>query len=86
MERCGSEANVDSGTLDTQSRKFGIGRGVEVLRMVETLAVIVESETAGGRDGTTSDGKIKSKRFEAAAESVHTQRRKLAMRRPTSIA
>ena len=24
MEKCGSEANVDSGTLDTQSQKFGM--------------------------------------------------------------
>ena len=35
MERCGSEVNVDSGTVDTRSRKFGIGQGVEVSRMVE---------------------------------------------------
>ena len=44
MERCGSEANADSGILDMRSRKFGIGRGVEVLRMVEKLVAIAESE------------------------------------------
>ena len=54
--------------------------------MVETLAAIVESETAGGRDGTTSNSKIESKQFEAAAKSVHAQRHKLVTRRPTSIA
>ena len=48
--------------------------------MVEMLVAIVESETAGGRDGTTSNSKIESKRFKAAAKSVHAQRRKLAMR------
>ena len=54
--------------------------------MVERLAVIVESETAGGRDGTTSDSNVESKRVRAAAESVHAQRCKLPTRRLTSIA
>ena len=39
-----------------------------------------ESGMDGGRDGMTSDSDIESKQVEVAAESVYTQRCKLAMR------
>ena len=52
--------------------------------MVEKLVAIAESETAGGRDGTTSNSNIEYESKQL--QSVHAQQRKLPMRRLTNIA